>query len=650
MTATAATKWKRAIRSLKTPRKISLSEWSDTYRRLSTKTNYSGGRWRTDSQPFQREIMDTISDPFVREVVLRKSSQVGYSEILLNVVGYYIHIDPCPILIVQPTDQDAKNFSKERLATLIDTCPVLLERVVERKSRDSGNTIMVKEFDHGQVALTGAQTEGGLSARPVRILLLDEIDRYPQHTDKGGDPIGLAKARTTTFFNRKIIYGGSPNFDNPGGVNQRFLNSSCGFFHVPCPDCGKANPLIWANVSWGKDEKNKALPKTAKYKCPCCGSLWSDAQRYIALTKGSWIHENPNADVKGFSVNVLMSRFALPLSEYVQEWVSAQGDPAALQTFINTRLGEPWREIVERPDDQIIYERRSRTRSLGELEPGVMAVYAGIDVQGDRLEMSVWGFGKDSRRWLIDHQIFTGEPLNSNAECFQALNVALYATYKHPLGGQLPISKAAIDCGYRTEVVKDFAKKYHQSRLAVVKGSSTGKVGGGWLVQSPRAVSAKRGMKTIGRAKDSYYPINSSALKANFFDQLKIERFADSTPAGFIDLPMNIDHDFVKRLLNEALVKVKNSRNYWEWVFKKVVDKMSNEPLDCQSYARAAAIIDGIDRRSDDDLESYNEYLRNLPVEHYGATQNRYESKPKPPKKSDSGSFSTGFDGIGGNF
>ena len=632
----AALRWKKALRSLKTPRKISLSKWADAYRLLTTKTNYSGGRWRTDAQPFQREIMDTISNPKVQKVVLLKSSQVGYSEILLNTVGYFIHIDPCPILIVQPTDQDAKNFSKERLATLIESCPVLQEKVVERKSRDSGNTIQVKEFENGQVALTGAQTEGGLSARPIRVLLLDEIDRYPQHTDKGGDPIGLAEARTTTFFNRKIIYGGSPNFDQAGGVYQRFKNSSQGFFYVPCPDCNEAKPLSWENVSWEKDEKNKALHKTAKYKCPCCGSLWSDAKRYMALKKGFWVHENPEVEIKGFSVNVLMSRFALPLSEYVLEWVTAQGDPAALQTFINTRLGEPWRDIVDRPDDQIIYERRSRTRNLGELEAGVMVIYAGIDVQGDRIEMSVWGFGKENRRWLIDHQIFAGEPLNSNAESFKALNVALYQTYKHPIGGQLPISKAAIDGNYRVEVVADFAKKYHQSRLAVVRGDRTGRVGSGWLVNSPRAVAVKRGGKVIGRGKDSYYPVNSSALKANFFDQLKIDRFGDETPAGFVDLPNNIDHDFVKRLLNEALVRVKNNKNYWVWQFQKVSDKMSNEPLDCQSYARAAAIIDGIDRRSDESLESYNEYLRNLPVEHYGATQNRYENKPKnQPQQSD---------------
>ena len=195
--------FKRIATVLSPPPELTVSQWADEYRRLSPEASAEPGRWNTDRAPYQREIMDAINDARCEEVIIMSSAQVGKTELILNIIGYYIDYDPSPILVLQPTRDMAETFSKDRLAPMLRDTPALKGKVKDARSRDSGNTILHKTFPGGHITMVGANSAAGLASRPIKIVLMDEVDRYPASAGTEGDPIKLAEKRTTTFWNRK---------------------------------------------------------------------------------------------------------------------------------------------------------------------------------------------------------------------------------------------------------------------------------------------------------------------------------------------------------------------------------------------------------------------------------------------------------------
>ena len=591
-----------AYKVLAPPPNIQMSQWADDYRMLSSKTSAEAGRWKTGRAPYQGPMMNAVSDPMNERVVLMTSSQVGKSEILLNTFGYICHLKPAPILLVQPTTGLANSFSKERLAPMITDMPALRGKVSDPKSRDQSNTISLKEFPGGYIALVGANAPTGLASRPIKILLLDEIDRYPQSAGSEGSPIELAIRRTQTFHDRKIVMVSTPV--GTDGIYHEFINSTQNYWHVPCPDCGHESVMNWENVRYEKDEKKKAIPRSARYLCTECGTLWNDAQRWQASTRGRFIADNPSAEVPGFAVNALCSPW-VKLEELVTAWVKAQDAPEKLKVFINTQLGEPWVQKADVPDWERIWQRRSRKRQYGELTKDVLFLTIGVDVQADRLEGSIWGWGLDKRSWLIEHVIIHGETDTPTSSAWQELAKLLNKTYAHPSGGALGVYRAAIDSGYNTQTVYSWSRTYHRSKLIVIKGMDSA---AGWIVGIAKHVDVKQNGKTI-KYGASMTPVNSSALKVETYGYLNLVSEDEvNTPYGWIDLPENIDQDFVEQLTSEEHRKVKNSRGYWKYEWVKVKER--NEALDCRNYARAAANLAGLDRFTDEQLLKIGERER----------------------------------------
>jgi phage terminase large subunit GpA-like protein len=287
-----------SLSRLAPPTKLTISEWADLERRLSPEASAEPGPWHTDRAPYQRGVMDAMSDPAVDTVVFMSGAQIGKTELLLNGLGFYISHDPSPILVLQPTLEMAQAFSKDRLATMLRDTPCLKSKVRDPRSRDSGNTTLHKSFPGGHVTIAGSNSPSSLASRPIRIIFCDEIDRYPASAGSEGDPVSLARKRSATFHNRKCVLTSTPTIRGASRIETAYEQSDQRRYFVPCPDCGAQDSLKWANVCWPENR-----PREAVYVCQHCGSAWDDVARRRALQKGQWLATAPFNGVAGFHLS-----------------------------------------------------------------------------------------------------------------------------------------------------------------------------------------------------------------------------------------------------------------------------------------------------------------------------------------------------------
>lgn len=525
--------------------------------------------------------MDALSDPTVHTIVIMSSAQVGKTEIINNIVGYYIDQDPAPMLLVQPTVEMAKAWSKDRLAPMIRDTPALHDKVKDPTSRDAGNTVLHKTFPGGHITMAGANSPAGLAMRPVRIVLLDEVNRYPPSAGSEGDPANLALKRSTTFWNRKHVMSSTPTVSG-ARIEVAYENSDQRRLHVPCPDCGHEQTFKWAQVTWANDD-----PSTAAYVCEECGSAWSDAKRWAAVRWGKWVASAPFNGVAGFHINEMASPW-VRLAQMVQSFLEAKDDPGLLQTWVNTSLGETWVEQGDAPDWQKLYDRLEDWRELPE---GALFITAGVDVQTDRIEATMWAWGVGKESWEAEHKVMMGDP--HRPEVWQELDALLSQVWRTQDGRELPILRLAIDSGYATTEVYNWARAKPPARVMVVKGAENGPA----IAGQPRAVDVTIGGKRIARGMKSW-PVGTSVTKSETYGWLKLDQptreSGDPYPPGYVHLSRHwCDEEGCKQLVAEQLV-TKLVKGYQRRQWQKIRDR--NERLDCRVYARAAAASLGLDR------------------------------------------------------
>jgi len=587
------------------PPNLTISQWADSYRKLSSESCSEPGQWHTDRAEYQRGIMDAVSDAAVETVVIKSSSQVGKSEIGLNMVGYHIDQDPAPIMVVLPTERDAESWSKDRFAPMVRDTERLRGKLSNPKSRDGSNKILHKKFAGGQLTLVGSNAPSGLAMRPIRILLFDEVDRYPASAGAEGDPVNLAKKRTVTFWNRKIIMVSTPTIKGVSRIDAAWEDSDQRRFWIPCPDCGEYQILRWEQVHWDKDVTGKHLPETAHYSCQHCGVVWSDPKRWAAVRLGEWRAEKPFVATAGFHLNEIYSPW-IRLEEMVRSFLSAKVQGAeGMKTFVNTSLGETWLEAGDAPDWQRLYDRRTAWK-IGTVPNGGLFLTAGADVQKDRIEIDVWAWGRGLESWLIDHVVIEGGPGDANA--WSELNQLLDRTWFHETGASLRIAKLAIDTGYETPAVYSWARKAGFSQVAPVKGVEG--FNRSSPVSGPTYVDSSNAGKRLRRGA-RLWTVAVSTFKAETYRFLGLARPTDEEleggakfPQGSVHLPSWIESEWIKQLVAEQLVTVKTKRGFPRLEWQKLRER--NEALDCRVYARAAAWIAGADRWSEakwDDLE-----------------------------------------------
>ena len=545
------------------PKRLTVSEWADKYRVLSPEASAEPGRWNTSRAEYQRGIMDAFSDPRVYKVIWMSSAQVGKTEALLNIIGYFIHQDPSPILLLQPTLEMAQTFSKDRLAPMLRDTPVLKDKVKDVKAKNSGNTILHKIFPGGHITMAGANSPASLASRPVRVVLLDEVDRYPLSAGSEGDPVNLAIKRSTTFWNRKIMLTSTPTIKGISRIEKAYEESDKRKFYVPCPECGEYQVLKWSNVVWEDGQ-----PESAKYCCENCGCLWSDAQRWNAIKKGKWIAESEFKGVAGFWLNEIYSPW-VKLSDMVTNFLNSKDDPEMLKTFVNTSLGEAWED---RSGEEIEWKKLFDRREKYKLIPArAVVLTCGVDVQDDRLEGEIRAWGEKEESWGIKRFVIYGSPALN--ETWEQLDYIIFDEYQHELGIKLKVSCTCIDSGgHFTDEVYRYVKAREKRRVFAIKGGNTSALP---IVSRP--------------SKNNKYRINLFTIGTDTAKELIYERLKfEEVKGGYYHWNEEYDEEYFKQLTAEkAVTSYKNGVAYRKWI--KI--RPRNEALDYNVYALAALRI-----------------------------------------------------------
>lgn len=543
------------------PKKLTISEWADEFRQLSKESSSEPGRWVTDRAPYQREIMDAISSPLTDTVVIMSSAQIGKTEILNNILGYYIHYDPSPMLLLQPTLEMAEAYSKDRLAPMIRDTPVLSEKVGDAKAKNSGNTLLHKTFPGGHITMAGANSPSSLASRPIRIVLADEVDRYPISAGTEGDPLMLAVKRTTTFWNKKKVYVSTPTIKGASRIEVEYEDSTMEEWNVYCPSCGELQPYEWSRINFD----------TVTMTCKYCGCIHKEQEWKSRI--GKWIARFPDRKKRGFHINEMASPWK-PWSEIIEDFKSAKRSTETLKVWVNTALGESWEERGDGQDEEVLFDRREEYGC--QVPEGVLVLTAGIDTQDDRFEIEVVGWGEDEESWGIQYKVIYGDL--HKQDVWNELDEYLKSEFEYEDGRKIRISCACQDSGgHFTQEVYKFTKPREIKRIFSIKGK------GGESVPFISTVSRNN------REKAALFTIGVDAGKETIISNLKIE----NEGPGYCHFPSEYEKgygiDYFKGITSEILVvKMINGVGKAQWVKKSGV---RNEPLDVRNYATAALRI-----------------------------------------------------------
>ena len=554
----------KQVQSLwKPPTELKISEWADEYRYLSPESSAVSGKYRTDYAPYQKEIMDVFNDPKIERIVWMKSAQVGATEILNNVVGYYIHMQPSPILIMQPTLQMAQAYSKEKLANMLRDTPVLRAKINEPKSKDSSNTVLSKKFEGGTTLnMVGSNSAASVASRAVRILCIDEVDRMEASVGSEGDPVLLASKRTQTFFNRKIYLCSTPTVKGISRIEAAFEESDQRYYYVPCPECDHMQTLKWSNVVW---EENQ--PETAIYTCEN-GCIINESKKHWMLKNGYWKAIKETKKTAGFHLNELYSVFS-SWGLMAENFLEAKKQPEMLKTFINTSLAETWQPEPEEAVEAEGLMAKRESYDLESIPDEALVLTCGIDIQKNRIECQVVAFSHDYEMWVVDYKIIYGSTGQMNV--WNDLEKYLQTKFKTHSGRNLTIACTTIDSGFQTQQVYAFTKNKKGRRIFAIKGQS----------QSGKSVVGKP--TKVGKENNTLYPVGSDTAKEVIYSRLASE-YGYST----LHFPSTVDEEYFKQLTAEQrFVKYVKGRKtlYWKQVRER------NEALDTICYALAAAYI-----------------------------------------------------------
>lgn len=621
---------KTVAKSLRPPPLLTVSEWADKYRMLSSKASAEPGRWRTSRTPYLREIMDCLSDSsLVQEIVFMKGAQVGGTECGNNWVGYTIHYAPAPMLFVQPTDDVLKKVSRQRITPLIDETPELREKIGKFKSRDSADTQKVKEFPGGVLIMTGANSATGLRSMPAKKLFTDEEDAYPQDVGGEGCPVQLAKARQRTFGKRKHFRVSTPVDESTSRIEPAYLDSDQRKYFVPCPDCGHMQTLRFDRLKW-----EPGRTETVRYLCENCEYPMENWQKTKMLESGEWRATNieyNNPKKRGYHLNSLYSPVGwFSWQEIADDWEKCQKkkDPNLIKAFENTVKGVTHKDVAEQPDEDRLYERRD-TYTIGKIPDGVLFLTAGVDVQGDRLEVEITGWGRNKVSWSIDYIVLKGDTSSEDNPVWTDLSSLLGKTWQFESNPkvELALKMLAVDTGYRSQTVYNWVRLQQKDRVLAVKGSDSLTT----IVGLPRPIDVKKAGKTFKRGI-KLWTVGVSIVKGELYGWLKRPKpkEGEDIPVGFCFFP-EYDAEYFSQLTAEKLVtRIVKGYPKREWV----KDRERNEALDCRVYSRAAAYVCGMDRYTNVDWERLEQTLSTAKDRLIKQPENNQQiQKPKPKKR-----------------
>ena len=551
-------------RGLAPIRKISVSEWADKYRMLPSESA-EPGRWRTSRVPYMKEIMDAVTEAGVERIIIKSAAQVGKSEVLLNVIGRYAHVDPSNIMIIQPTLEMSQDFSKSRLSKMIADTKVLTPLFYGAKdiaeSRNSNQTILSKFYVGGRIVLAGANSPAGLASRPIRILLCDEVDRFPPSASSEGDPLSIASKRTSTYWNRKIVMCSTPTVKDVSRIDLEYELGTKEHWAHECPNCGEYHTIEHSDI----DEQ-------CRWVCPDCGYKFDE--QTVKQAKQKYIVDNP--DVKGirsFYINGFYSPW-VKWTEIMREWSEARGKPDLEKVVFNTRFGlsyERRSDVFEDEDEEEWLKQREQYDN--EVPSGVQILTAGVDVQQNRLEYEIVGWGEGEECWGICRGQVFGSP--QDATTWLELDARLDRVYRTNTG-RLNVARTFVDSGYMTTKVYEYCStRLYKGRLPI-KG--IGSAGRSLIYRT----DMKHGMPL------TILGVNEG--KAMIYERLKLKESGAQKmhfPADDEYLVRRYDEVYFKQLMAEHRV-IRMAGGMMYETYEPIKRSARNEALDLRVYALAA--------------------------------------------------------------
>ena len=588
----------RCTPNFRPPEDLTVDEWADKYRMLSAEASAEAGRWRTSRTPYLREIMRSFTDPVVNRITMVSASQIGKSEAILNCIGYCIDQDPGSILFVQPTLDDAKKFSRLRVAPMIRDTARLRRKVADVKARASGNTMLQKEFPGGMLTITGANSPSALASTPARYIFGDERDRWPRSAGSEGDPWKLAEARQATFYNRKAVEVSTPTIKGRSNIEESYSLGTQERWMTRCPECGEYSEINWSRIKFDYESTKVNHKRQYKVKgpiywvCEKCGCLVDETTARKQPCK--WVASNPAAYEKGhrsFWLNAFVSPWT-PWKKIVLEFLEAHEDPERLQVVFNTLLGLLWEQRGDLADEEQLLARREDYGKTAEDLPvevpdGVLVLAAGWDTQDNRLEYEIVGYGHNNETWGIKKGFVMGEP-NSD-EVWRQFDDITDHVYRFKDGRGLKISITMVDSGgHYTDEVYRRCRQRKFKRVFAVKGQGGEGVP---YVRPPSKVPVNpKEDKRMAKAFTWLYVIGVDAGKAALMTSLRVE----SPGPNYCHFPREescgYNEDFFSGLLSEHM-ELEETRTGRRWAWVKLPGHTRNEALDCRNYANAGIRI-----------------------------------------------------------
>jgi terminase, large subunit len=561
------------------PPKLTLSQWADSNAFLSSESSAEPGKWHT--LPYQKGIMDAFTDPEIERITVMKSARVGYTKIINNAIAYHIHHDPCPIMVVQPTIEDAEGYSKEEIAPMIRDTPALNGLVADPASKKSNNTILQKNFPGGTLSMVGANSPRGFRRVSRRIVLFDEVDGYPASAGAEGDQIKLGIKRTEYYWNRKIMAGSTPTIKDISRIERMYEESDQRRFFVPCPHCGEFQYLKWGErdskfgIKW-----NEGDPNSAYYLCEVNQCIIEHKDKRNMIEKGKWQSTaigKPNH--AGFHIWAAYSYSPnATWAHLVSEFLDAKSKPEELKTFVNTALGETWEEEYSAKVGAEILQERCEDYNILTIPKGGLLLTAGIDVQDNRIAIVVRAWGFDEESWLINYTEIQGDP--ANYFIWGQVDELLLQDYYNFEGKVFKIKAVSVDSGgHYTHEVYHFCRTRKDRNVLAVKGSS---IAGKAAISKPTKQDVNFKNQVTKRGVDLWL-IGTDTIKAVIYGRLKS---TNEKGPGIYHFPAGLPNEYFKQLTAEKQVtRYKNGHATRIWVKKNTV---RNEALDCEVYAYAA--------------------------------------------------------------
>lgn len=607
-----------SVKNFAPPESLTVADWADRNRRLSPENSAEAGPWRTSRTPYLKEPMEAFNDPTIHKIVMVAASQVGKSELELNIIGYIIDQDPGSVLFVQPTLEDARKFSRLRVAPMIRDSKPLKSKVSDIKAKDSGNTILQKSFPGGMLTITGSNSASALASTPARYILGDERDRWAISAGTEGDPWALAEARQATFYNSKAVEVSTPTIKGNSNIETSFYLGTQERWCHQCPDCEAWHNIVFDNIKFTHKVTKVHNRKTYKvtsvdWACPSCGSLTSE--EIMRKQPARWIAENPEAyenGIRSFWLNAFASPW-MPWEKIVRKFLEAKHDPEKLKVVYNTLLGELWEDRGDVEDEDTMLSRREEYRA--ELPDGVLVLTCGVDTQDNRLEYEVVGHGHYGETWGIKKGYIMGKP--DTEEVWKRLDDVIDRVYKFDSGRGLKLSITCVDSGgHYTQEVYKACRARQAKRVFAIKGRG----GDGVPYVSP---PTKVAIKDNKRVYCWLYSLGVDSGKESIMSSIKVQEAG----AKYCHFPRGEEHgydsSFFSGLLSEKLVLSQTKRGS-KWSWEKLPGHIRNEALDCRNYAMAGLKI------IDPDMDAVERRLKGTPEPQ---KQRPAAQQPKPQRK-----------------